>query len=547
MELRAEHIHKTYGTITVLDDVSFSLEKGQKVGLIGNNGTGKTTLLKILAGIVEPDSGTLTIRKGSVIGYMPQDTSLVTDETIRDYLHRVSGIGALEERLEHSPEALAEYERRNGYAFDSRVDMTLAGFGLREVSSDRQINALSSGQKSKVFMVGVLLSDPDVLLLDEPTNNLDLPTLIWLEDFLMRSEATYIIVSHDRLFLDRVVRKIFEIDWHTRTLNITSGRYSDYLLRKEKERTRQWVEHESQQEEIRRLTEQAREKKAKAIQGSRFMGSDNDKFLRGFKRGRASKSGKTAKAIEKRVEQMEIVEKPIERDVFRIHLQPTKPEGSREIVLKDVVVGYAGDGFRVGPISIAIPYGSRVVILGPNGSGKSTLLKTVSGELKLFGGKVAVGSALIVGNLMQEHDNLPREERLKDFLTRRASITLQDAYALAVKYGFKAVEINKEVAALSPGGRARLLFALFSALSANVLLLDEPTNHLDLEALDALEEAIAHYEGTIVLVSHDRYFLKKFRATDTYVLSDGKLARQQSFEAYVANAEREAKRLISML
>lgn len=547
MELKAEHIHKTYDTITVLKDVSFSLEKGQKAGLIGNNGTGKSTLLKILAGVVEADGGTVTVQKNSAIGYMPQDTSLVTNETIHDYLRRVSGIGALEECLEHSPEALAEYERRNGYTFDHRVGMALASFGLREVSSDRLINSLSSGQKSKAFMGGVLLSDPDVLLLDEPTNNLDLPALIWLEDFLMRSEAACIIVSHDRFFLDRVVRKIFEIDWYTRMLTITSGRYSDYLVRKEKERARQWAEHKAQQEEIKRLTETARAKKVEAIRGSHFRGTDNDKFLRGFKRDRASKSGKVAKAIEKRIEQMEIVEKPIERDVFRIRLQPTKPNGSREIVLRETVAGYAKDGFHIGPISITIPYGSRIVILGLNGSGKSTILKTISDELKPLGGEVAVGSALVVGNLMQEHDSLPRGEVLKDFLMRRAGIAIQDAYALAVKYGFKAVEIDKEIASLSPGGRARLLFALFSALSANVLLLDEPTNHLDLEALDALEEAVAHYEGTIVLVSHDRYFLEKFHATDTYVLSDGKLVRQQSFEAYAANAEREAKRLTSML
>ena len=260
MGLKAEHIQKMYGMITVLEDVSFSLEKGQKVGLIGDNGTGKTTLLKILAGIVEPDGGIVAVRKGSVISYMPQDTSLVTDETVRNYLRRVSGIGALEERLEHSPESLAEYERRNGYAFDHRADVVLAGFGLREILSDRRINSLSSGQKSKVFMAGVLLSDPDILLLDEPTNNLDLPALIWLENFLMRSETACIIVSHDRLFLDRVVRKIFEIDWHTRTLFITSGRYSDYLMKKEKERARQWAEHKAQQEEIKRLTETAREK-----------------------------------------------------------------------------------------------------------------------------------------------------------------------------------------------------------------------------------------------------------------------------------------------
>ncbi len=547
MEIKADKIHKAYGTITVLDDISFSLERGQKAGLIGYNGTGKTTLLKILAGLVEPDAGEVTVRKGAVVGYMPQDTSLVSDETIRDYVWRISGMATLEEQMKKSPEAMTEYERRDGYTFYHRLDVMLAGFGLADVSSDRPISSLSSGQKSKVFMAGVLLSDPDVLLLDEPTNNLDLPALIWLEDFLQCSDVACIIVSHDRLFLDRIVRKIFEIDWHTRTLNITSGRYSDYLVRKEKNLARQWQEHEVQQEEIKRLEEQARKKKQEALSGSRYMGTDNDKFLRGFKRDRAGKSGKQAKAIEKRIEQMEVVEKPVERDVFRIYLRPTKPEGTRDITFTDVVAGYVNDGFKVGPVSLSITYGSRVVILGLNGTGKTTLLRTISGELTALDGKVNRGNALVIGNLTQEHDNLPRGESIKDFLTRRAGIQVQEAYALAVKFGFKALEIDKTIAALSPGGRARLLFALFSAFSANALILDEPTNHLDLEALEALEEAVAHYEGTIVLVSHDRYFLEKFRPTDTYVLYDGKLARQDSFEAYVVNAERQAKRLMHNL
>ncbi len=546
MEIRAQQLSKTYGTVTVLDNVSFSLEAGQKVGLVGSNGTGKTTLLKILAGVIEPDGGEVTKRQGVTIGYMPQDTSLVSDETIRDYLRRVTGIAELEEKIAESPEAMAIYERRDGYSFDHRVDVALAGFGLRNVTSERRINALSSGQKSKVFMAGILLSDPDVLLLDEPTNNLDLPALIWLEDFIARSEAAVLVVSHDRLFLDHVVRKIFEIDWHTRSLNITSGKYTDYLERKEKEFAHQLAEHEAQRDEIDRLEAQVQARKEKAARGARYFGTDNDKFLRGFKRDRAGRSGKAAKALEKRIEQIDRVEKPMERDVFRIHLAPDKPQGTRDIILKDVVVRY-DEGFQIGPITASFPYGSRSIILGLNGSGKSTLLKAITGELKPVSGDITVGKALAVGNLMQEHDNLPREQSIKEFLMQRAGLALQAAYALAARYGFKAVEIDKEIAALSPGGRARLLFALFSARNANVLLLDEPTNHLDLEALSALEEAVAHYEGTIILVSHDRYFLKKFSATDTYVLADGTMRREASFEAYAKNAEQAARRLIAQL
>lgn len=546
MELKVEKIHKLYGNVTILSDISFSLEKGQKVGLIGYNGTGKTTLLKILAGITGIDKGKITVRKGLIIGYMPQDTSLVSNETISDYLWRISGIKVLKECLETSSEDLIEYERRNGYAFDYRMEMTLSGLGLSEVSKEKMINSLSSGQKSKVFMAGVLLSDPDILLLDEPTNNLDLSSLIWLENFLMRSNIACIIVSHDRFFLDQVVQKIFEIDWYTRSLNITNGKYSDYLVRKEKDRARQFLEYELQQDEIKRLKDRARNKKIEAMQGSHYVGTDNDKFLRGFKRDRSSKSGKTAKSIEKRIEKMEIIEKPINRDVFRIHIRPIKPEGSRDIVLEDVVAGYKKGEFKIGPISIDINYGSRVVILGPNGSGKSTLLKTISGELKPLEGKIDIGT-LVIGNLMQEHENLPREESIKNFLMKHANISVQDTYALAVKFGFNSKELDKRIFTLSPGERARLLFAFFSIFSVNLLLLDEPTNHLDLEALEAFEEMISHYDGTILVVSHDRYFLNKFKPTDIYFLSNGNLILQQNFDIYVANAEQKAKRLSNIL
>lgn len=546
MEIKAEKVHKSYGTITVLDEVSFSLGKGEKIGLIGYNGTGKTTLLKIIAGLIEPDGGEIIKRKDCVVGYMPQDTSISSAETIKEYLKRISGIAELEERSPLSPEAMNEYERRDGYSFDHRMAAMLSGFGIDKDQHDKTINSLSSGQKSKVFMIGVLLSDPDVFLLDEPTNNLDLPALIWLEDFLSRTDAAALIVSHDRLFLDRVVKKIFEIDWHTRSLNITRGRYSDYLERKEKDRARQLAQHEAQQEEIGRLTEQARKKKAEAAQGSHFVGSDNDKFLRGFKRDRAGKSGKDAKAIEKRIEQMEVIEKPLERDVFRIPLDTDRPEGKKDISLRELVVGYPGN-FQVGPLSATIPYGSKVVILGPNGSGKSTLLKTIGGTLSPIEGAVDIGRSLVIGNLMQEHDTLPRNKSIKEILIEKAGVSRERAFALATKFGFKAAEIEKVAGDLSPGGRARLLFAVLSSMSANTLLLDEPTNHLDLEALEALEEALSHYEGTVIVVSHDRYFLNKLHPTDTYLISSGKLTKQNSFEAYEAMAEKEAARLINML
>jgi ATP-binding cassette subfamily F protein 3 len=546
MEIKVKGVNKAFGTSVILDGVSFSLEEWQKVGLVGYNSTGKSTFLKIIAGLIDQDSGTVTIRKGAVLSYLPQDTSIVSTETVRDYLRRISRIADLEHQIGMSIEALAEYERRNGYAFDHKTNAVLIGLGLNPDLSARKISSLSSGQRSKIFLAGVLLSDADVFLLDEPTNNLDLPTLIWLEDFLLNTKSSCIIVSHDRSFLDHVTNRVVEIDWKTRKLVATRGKYSDYLERKEAEFRKQSEEFELQQKEIKRLKDQVRTQKEKAVSGSKFVGSDNDTFARGFHRDQAARSGRVAKSIEKRIERMDVVEKPVGRDIFRIRIKPVKPEGSQGIILKDVVAGYPASHFRVGPVSFHVLYGSRVLVLGLNGSGKSTLLKTISGELEPIGGEVTIGNALITGNLMQEHDNLPREESIKNFLMRRAGITAHDVYALVVKFGFKAEEIDKEISSLSPGGRARLLFALFSSLSVNVLLLDEPTNHLDLEALEAFEEAVSQYEGTIILVSHDRYFLEKFRATDTYILLDGKLERQQNLESYMKSAEREAKRLINL-
>lgn len=519
--------------MTVLKKISFTLDRGVKAGLVSLNGTGKSTLLKILAGEVKPDAGEMMFRKGLIVGYMPQDTSLVTDESIKEYLRRVSVMGKLEDEMGESPVAKKEYARRDGYRFYARMEKMLAGFGLSEIGVDSRVNTLSSGQKTKVFMAGVLLRGADVLLLDEPTNNLDLPALVWLENFLMNSTLSCIIVSHDRFFLDRVVRKIFEIDWRTRELSIINGRYSDYLERLRLERNRQLADFESQQAEIKRLENSAQEKWKFADKGANFVGTDNDKMIRGFRRDRSAGSNKAARAISKRIKRIDRIQKPIDRDVFRIHIDPGEPHGDLNIQITKVVAGYPESDFRVGPLSFEMPYGSRVAILGLNGTGKSTILGTISGELKPLAGEVKVGGGLVVGNLMQEHNNLPRGKSIKAFLAERGKLSESEIFALTKKFGFDSEEMDKELGNLSPGGRSRLLFALFSALSVNVLLLDEPTNHLDLEALDAVEEVVKNYKGTIILVSHDRYFLKKFNPTDTYLLSEGQLEQQKDLDSYL--------------
>ena len=305
-------------------------------------------------------------------------------------------------------------------------------------------------------------------------------------------------------------------------------------------------EYRLQQEEIERLSERVREKKAEATKGSHWSPNDNDKFLRGFKRDRAGKSSKVAKTIEKRMEQMDKVDKPVERKPFEIPLEAEVGSGSLNVRLTDVVTGYPGT-FSIGPLSFEAYYGDRVGIMGLNGTGKSTLLKTITGQVTPLSGKIEIGSGIRIGNMMQEHETLPRELTLLEFLSERAHLDPQVSYSRLSKFGFDERQAKLPISTLSPGGRARLLLALFSAQSVNMLVLDEPTNHLDLEALEALEEAVKTYRGTILLVSHDRYFLEKASLDTTYVLSDGVLTKIPDYRTYVKSAEEKARKLLKLL
>ncbi len=558
--LKVKDLSKSYGPLTVLSDVSFGLEGGQRAALVGPNGTGKSTLLKILAGLEEADGGKVEMGKSDRAGYLPQDTSLAGSETIHAYLRRVTEIDRVEAEMDDLSDSLSDptskrrydelhelYEQMDGYSFEHRLEVMLGGFGLEGVGSSRPLSELSSGQKSKVVLIGILLGGADLLLLDEPTNNLDLPALIWLEDFLLKSPAACVLVSHDRRFLDKVADRIMELDWQSHSLTVTNGSYSEYLRMSAKRRERQKELYRQQQEQIERLTEQARRLKQRSAQGSRWVGSDNDKFLRGMKRDRAGKSGKGAKAIEKRIEQMEPVERPLDRVPFGLDLDSQEEKGpDREIRLEKVVAGYP-TGFRIGPISLAIPYGERVGIMGLNGTGKSTLLKVIAGHCEPLSGKVVFGSGVRLGDMMQEHDSLPRETELLGYLKQKVGISDQDAYTLLAKYGFDPGRARVPISALSPGGRARLLLSLFAAMGVNALVLDEPTNHLDLEAMEALEEALEDYPGTVILVSHDRFFLDKARLDLTYLLTKNQLKKIPSYQVYVAQAEEQAQRLLRTL
>jgi len=454
-------------------------------------------------------------------GYLPQDTGLMREQTIRQYFKSMADL-----LLEHS------------------VIATMAGLGLKNISLDRGLSSLSSGQKTKVGLARLLLEEPDLLLLDEPTNNLDIPALIWLEEYLKKSSVACVIVSHDRKFLDRVTDRVFELNKETHSLRVENGKYTEYLERKLKAIERQKEMYENQQEEMKRLMLEARKKREKEIKGGNKKPTDNDKFLKGFKSDRAGKKlTSTAKILEEKVERMEKIERVVEGSPLRIDLEAEYAGGQADIVLKDVEIKYK-NGFALGPISLQINYGKRFGFIGLNGSGKTTLLKIISGESQADSGIVEIGSAVRAGNLTQEHSDLPSDATVFDFFSSKSGIDQNFVYNALIKFGLSEKNIRGKIGELSPGTKARFLLSLFAVRSVNTLILDEPTNHLDIEAVSALEQVVADYGGTIITVSHDRYFLEKSKLDFVYLLEDGKAKSIPDFKKYVESVEKNTAKLL---
>lgn len=524
--LKVKNIYKEYGSEKVLNKISFTLEREHKVALVGFNGTGKTTLLKIISGEVSADKGQVEFNKDITIGTLPQDSKKYNNKNVLNFLENYVG--------------------ENSELFYRNIEIMFAGFALESDIKNKKIGNLSSGQKTKIFLTGLLLKKVDLMLLDEPTNNLDLPALIWLENFLHKTSSAFIVVSHDQTFLDRVANKIYEIDWHDRSLKISNGKYSDYLLRRSKERQRQLLEHEIQKEEIIRLRKLVKEKQEKALKGSKYIGSDNDKFLRGYRRNRATTSFKESRVFNNRLKRMDLIDRPNFRKNFEIEIIPDSQGASRDILVENLVCGY-DDGFRIGPINLNIPFGSKITILGLNGSGKSTFLKTLTSRIPEISGKVDLGSGVKFGNLMQEHESLNKEETVYNFLAKRVVVEKEILQNHLMHFGFLEDQLKTRIGNLSPGGRARLLLAYFSANNVNVLILDEPTNHLDMEAEEALEKTLKNFIGTVLVATHDRFFVEKISGDQLYVLVDGALKKIQDFKEYVSEMEKKSKKLLRLL
>jgi ATP-binding cassette subfamily F protein 3 len=536
--LTVHHISKSFGVETILDDIVFSLNPGERAGLVGPNGCGKTTLLNILAGVDKPDSGTFQLSPPSLrVGYLPQGLNCDEGESLETFLRRgrddvqalAAQIESLAAELAAAPdraELQRDYDRALARMADAsseagQVLAVLSALGLEGLPPSLPVMALSGGQKTRLALAALLLSNPHLLLLDEPTNHLDIAMLEWLESWLGAFQGAALIVSHDRTFLDRSVTRILELDPLTHRLREYTGTYSDYVEQKEAERARQWEQWRDQQQEIRRLKQDIIRAKAQAARterqassvriGGRDMKSPGAKD---YQQTIAKKVAKKAKAREKKLERYiesdERLDKPRQSWQMKLDFGETRACGKDVLALEGLSVGY-GEHILLANLNVQVRQGARVAITGPNGEGKTTLLRTITGSLPPLAGRVRLGANVSLGYMAQDQaESLDPE--LDAFATIRGLVAMSDTDVRSFLHFFLfgGDDVFVPVGSLSYGERARLSLACLVAQGCNVLLLDEPINHLDIPSRSRFEQALVAFEGTVLAVVHDRYFIERF-------------------------------------
>lgn len=505
MLIQASKIKKSFGGVPLFENLDVTVHSGEKIGLIGTNGTGKTTLFNILTGFESIDEGTLSKAKGVKIGYIHQ-LQEVTDKKVIDYImasfteiSRLKQLlSQLEERMTDPEEDFdrllvrygkvqQEFEEVKGYSIEDQVVSMLKGLGLAD-KLEAGINTLSGGQRVRVELARVLTADADLLLLDEPTNHLDLAGIKWLENYLAFTKKAFITISHDRQFLDNTVTRVMEIE--DGLLHSYSGNYTRYRELKQQADEQLKKDYELQQKEILRLKKLVRQYRQWGNE------SDNAKFFR------------KAKEIEKRLAKIELIRKPVAvKDKLNKNINEAGRSGKEVLKVNDLGI-ILQDKLLFSDSSFMIYRGERVAVMGGNGSGKSTLLKLILGELAPDEGSIVIGSAIRIGYLPQQISFPSPEKRILQYVKEELG-NEQNARNELARFGFYAPDVTKRLKDLSGGEQVRLyLLGLFQK-KINLLLLDEPTNHLDIYAREEIEEILSRFHGTLLAVSHDRYFLKK--------------------------------------
>lgn len=506
MVLACQNISKAYGVTEILNHINFHIEAKEKLAIVGINGAGKSTLLKIIMNEEEADEGQVVIGKDITVGYLAQHQNSYYDKTIyeellsvkQDVIDLQEQIRQLEQDMKHFEgaeleDALERYTRMNhtfemqdGYAFESQITGILKGLGFEESEFNRSVSELSGGQKTRVSLGRLLLSRPDIILLDEPTNHLDLNSIAWLEGYLRGYDGAVIIVSHDRYFLDKIVTKVIEIENTQAT--IYHGNYSYYAQKREEVRLSKYRAYMNQQAEIKHQEE----------------------VIAKLKQFNREKSIKRAESREKMLDKMERLEKPQEiHDEMRLTLTPDVESGNDVLLVEGLSKSFDGKTI-FSNVNIDIKRGERVALIGNNGTGKTTILKIINQLLPKDSGKITLGAQVHIGYYDQEHQVLHAEKTIFD--------ELQDAYPqmnntrvrnVLAAFLFTGEDVFKKIADLSGGERGRVSLAKLMLSNANFLILDEPTNHLDITSKEILENALNNYAGTILYVSHDRYFINQ--------------------------------------
>jgi ATP-binding cassette subfamily F protein 3 len=512
---------KSYGAELILQGVSFRVDARDRIGLVGPNGAGKSTLLNLLAGRLEPDGGEIAYAQGTIVGYLPQVAEFKPHHTLyEEMLASLEHIHLWEREMADlvasmsDPEVLADGDRYNaileryadlqarfehagGYTEEQRVQQVLDGLGFSREQQSAPAEHLSGGQQTRAALGKLLLQEPELLLMDEPTNHLDLAALEWLEGYLNAWQGAVIVVSHDRYFLDRVTERTIEVDRHR--AEVYPGNYTKFVqLRAEK--LERWAkDYEEQQEHIARTEE----------------------FVRRYKAGQRSKE---ARGRQKMLDKLERIERPPVAGKLKFHMGAQIESGQIALTTDKLVVGFPasarGADVRVRVADMQVERGERIGLIGPNGGGKTTLLRTLIGQIEPLEGRAILGHNVQIGYYAQTHDTLNPRATLLDEIRNASHLSEEGARSYLGRFLFSGDDVFKPVGALSGGERSRLALAKLTLQGANFLVLDEPTNHLDLPARQVLEEVLATYAGTLIFVSHDRYFVDAL-ATTVWALEHG--------------------------
>lgn len=506
MILACQNISKAFGADEIIQHASFHIEENEKAAIVGINGAGKTTLLRIIMGELEADGGEVSLAKNKSIGYLPQNPDIAGNRTIyEEVLSAKQDLIAMQQELIRMEQQMSllkgedleklmesynrrnlEFEQKGGASYKSEVTGVLKGLGFLDEEFTKHMQELSGGQRTRVCLGKLLVTKPDVILLDEPTNHLDIGSITWLETFLLNYKGAVVIVSHDRYFLDRVVRKVVELD--RCKVSVFSGNYSDYAVKKAQVREAQLKQYYNQQQQIKHQEEVIAK-------------------LKSFNR---EKSIRRAESREKMLDKIERLEKPVEENTdIHLRLTPRIASGNDVLSVDGLSKSYPGQRL-FGDLSFEIKRGERVALIGDNGTGKTTILKIINGMVQADGGTVRLGANVHIGYYDQEHQVLHKEKTLVEEISDEyPSLTNTEIRNVLAAFLFTGDEVFKRISELSGGERGRVSLAKLMLSEANFLILDEPTNHLDITSKEILEQALNRYAGTVFFVSHDRYFINK--------------------------------------